>query len=109
MPDVITQLLLSAKVWYSKKCLVEPIHAKSKRFVAEKYGKEEDVNSTHQLQNISDGQSNSEYNELRDMIKSLAVRQKYFDRSISEILNLARKWKSLEDRVDKLDLNQVVI
>ena len=109
MPDLITQLLLTTKVWYSKKSLVDPIPAKCKRFSAECYGIEENVGSIHQLQNISVGQSNLEYHELRDMIKSLAVRQKYFDRSISEILNLARKWKSLEDRVDKLDLYQVVI
>ena len=96
------------KVWFSKKCWVEPIHANAKRFGAEWYGKEENVVSIHQLQNISDGRSNSEYHDLRDMIKTLAVRQQYFDRSISEILNLARKWKSPEERVDKLDSNQVM-
>ena len=106
MPDLISQFLLSTKVWFSKKCCVEPNNAKSKRIFAEQYGKEKNVVSIQQLQNISNGQNNLEYHDLRDMIKTLAVRQKYFDRSISEILNLARKWKSLEERVDKLDSNQ---
>ena len=107
MPDLITQFLLSTNVWFPKKCCVEPNNAKSKRIFNEQCGKEENVVSIHQLQNISDGQSDLEYHDLRDMIKTLAVRQKYFDRSISEILSLARKWNSLEERINKLDLNQI--
>ena len=107
MPDLITQFLLSTKVWFSKKCCVEPNHAISNRISALQYGKEENVVSIHQLQNISDVQSDLEYHELKDMIKTLAVRQKYVDRSISEILNLARKWNSLEERVNKLDANHI--
>ena len=63
--------------------------------------------SIHQLQNISDGQPDLEYHDLRDMIKTLAVRQKYVDGTISEILNLARRWNSLEERVNKLDSNHI--
>ena len=107
MPDLITQFFLSTKVWFRKKRRVEPNHPNSNRISAEQYGKEEKIVSIHQLQNIRDGQSDLEYQDLRDMIKTLAERQKYFDRSISEILKLARKWNSLEERVNELDSNQI--